>query len=172
MVVVSDPDNKVLYLDTDDTAQLVLDAIVATSVYNAVGPPRSSSLGVKAGTAVAGLAVANWLYNSLLHDVVETIQHPAQAIGEALTGKGGLPQDMLTAGVGYGAYKGSKAAYQYMRPQGAVAAPTETVEASTAAAGEESVLDVVEGAVKSVPEVLGEIVPEGVLEFAPLILAA
>ena len=59
-----------------------------------------------------------------------------------------------------------------MRPQGAVTTPTETVEASTAAAEEESVLDVVEGAVESVPEVLGEIVPEGVLEFAPLILAA
>ena len=158
MVIVSEPSNKVLYVDTDDTAQLVLDAIVATSVYNAVGPPRNSSIGMKAGTAVAGLAVANWLYNSLLHDVVETIQHPGDA--------------MIDAGVGYGAFRGGKAAYSYMRPQGAVAAPTETVEASTAAAEEESVLDVVEGAVESVPEVLGEIVPEGVLEFAPLILAA
>ena len=102
----------------------------------------------------------------------DAIQHPAQAIGEALTGKGSLPQDALAAGVGYGAYKGSKAAYQYMRPQGAVAAPTEAVEASTAAAEEsESVLDVVEGAVESVPEVMGEIVPEGALEFAPLLFA-
>ena len=75
----SDPSNKVLFFDSSDTAQLVCDGIVGVQVYNALSM-RDSTVGYKIGTGVSGLAVANWAYNTLLRDVVQTVVHPGQTV--------------------------------------------------------------------------------------------
>ena len=150
----SDPSNKVLFFDSSDTAQAVCDGILGVQVYNALSM-RDSTVGYKIGTGVAGLAVANWAYNTLLRDVVQTVVHPGQAVVDALTGKGSLPQDMLAAGVGYGGYKAGSAAYSRM--QGSIEEEDAVVEPEEA---EESTGEVIEGVFETVGEGVVDVLPE------------
>ena len=164
MTPFSDPTNKVLYFDSTDTAQVVCDGLVGFQIYNMMSM-RDSSSSYKVGTGVAALAVSNWVYNSVLRDIVQTITHPGQAVLDAVTGHGSLPQDLLAAGVGYGGYKAGRAAYS--RLQGSTKVEEEVVaDDAVEVAGEEvadeSVGEVIEGTLETLGEGLVDVLPDAI----------
>ena len=69
----------------------------------------------------------------------DAIEHPLNAVSASLSGKGSLAQDLTTAGVGYGGFKGSQWAVQKYQGQGGRdAAEALEVGANDAVAGTEA----------------------------------
>ena len=91
---------------------------------------------------LGALAIGFWgggqTYGFLM-SAPDAIEHPLNAVGASLSGKGSLAQDLTTAGVGYGGFKGSQWAVQKYQGQGGRdAAEALEVGANDAVAGTEA----------------------------------
>ena len=91
---------------------------------------------------LGALAIGFWgggqTYGFLM-SAPNAVEHPFNSVGTSLTGKGSLAQDITTAGVGYGGFKGSQWAVQKYQGQGGRdAAEALEVGANDAVAGTEA----------------------------------
>jgi len=119
---------------------------------------------------LGALAIGFWgggqTYGFLM-SAPDAIEHPLDSVGASLSGKGSLAQDVTTAGVGYGGFKGSQWAVQKYAGQGGRDA-TEALEvgANDAVAGTEAA-EVVESVSVSAEILAGA---ETAAEFLPVLL--
>ena len=119
---------------------------------------------------LGALAIGFWgggqTYGFLM-SAPDAIEHPLNAVGASLTGKGSLAQDVTTMGVGYAGFKGSQWAVQKYAGQGGRDA-TEALEmgANDAVAGTE-VAEVGESVSVSAEILAGA---ETAAEFLPVLL--
>jgi hypothetical protein len=160
------------------------DSITATNLavdigmgYMAVSSLTSSDSTPTTKLLVAGAGAigGHYMYKSFIDDVPGAIEHPWQSMKDVLSGKGSLGEDLATAGMGYGAYKGGSAAYNYAT-QGGTASAEEAAEvgAETTAEATEiatTTAEVATTATESVgvgAEILGGL--ETVGEFLPFLL--
>ena len=136
-----------------------------------------SSNTTKILVAGAGAYAGHQMYQSFVEDVPGAIEHPWQSMKDVLSGKGSLGEDLATAGMGYGAYQASGAAYKYL--QGGTASAEEaaevgaetTAEATEIATTTAEAAEVATTATESVSigaEILGGL--ETVGEFLPFLL--
>jgi hypothetical protein len=124
--------------------------------------------------AGAGAIGGHYMYKSFIDDVPGAIEHPWQSMKDVLSGKGSLGEDLATAGMGYGAYQASGAAYKYLQGGTASAEEAAEVGAETTAEATEiatTTAEVATTATESVgvgAEILGGL--ETVGEFLPFLL--
>ena len=137
-------------------------ALVGWSVLSDRDTPTPMRLGA--------LAIGFWgggqTYGFLM-SAPNAIEHPFDSVGASLSGKGSLAQDLTTAGVGYGGFKGSQWAVKKYAGQGGRDA-TEALEvgANDAVAGTE-VAEVGESASIGAELLAGA---ETAAEFLPVLL--
>ena len=116
------------------------------------------------------------MYQSFVNDVPGALEHPLASIKDVFSGKGSLGEDLTVGGIGYGAYKGSSAAYKYMQggqasAEEAAEVGAEATEATEIATTTAEATEVASGAAESVgvgAEILGGL--ESAAEFLPFLL--
>lgn len=181
--------------DLSDNMNIAIDAAGGLYFYSMTDP--RSSLPVRLGSGLAGVALANVLYVTFLGGVIKGITDPADALSDIAQGKG-TPGEYAVAGgasyMGYKAYKshqGSSTAAQggedaeeaasvgTEATEGTevatsaateTAATVETAAEGTAAAAEGAGAVVAEGAAADGAAAAGAGIGETLLEFLPLIL--
>ena len=99
---------------------------------------RDTPTPMRLGALALGFWGGGQTYGFLM-SAPDAIEHPFNSVGASLTGKGSLAQDVTTAGVGYGGFKGSQWAVQKYQGQGGRdAAEALEVGANDAVAGTEA----------------------------------
>jgi hypothetical protein len=78
---------------------------------------RDTPTPMKLGALALGFWGGGQTYGFLM-SAPDAIEHPFDSVGASLSGKGSLAQDVTTAGVGYGGFKGSQWAIQKYAGQG------------------------------------------------------
>jgi hypothetical protein len=145
MSVFQDDSNTLLYFDRNDPAQILTDVFMGFQVYNTVAS-RDSGAMFRVASMGSGALLGNYAYNAYLRDMINTIEHPADAVINAVKGHAGTAGgDLMLAAGGYGAYKSGS----YIKSRLPTKAPKgflDTVEVE----GEE----IIEGAFEVLPEVL------------------
>ena len=160
--------------DSISATNLAVDIGMGYMAGTSLTGPDSSNM-TKLLVAGAGAYAGHQMYQSF----PGAIEHPLQSVKDVLSGKGTLGKDLATAGMGYGAYKGGSAAYNYAT-QGGTASAEEAAEVgaeTTAEATEISTTtaeatEVAGGAAEGVglgAEILGGL--EGAAEFLPFLLS-
>ena len=109
-------------------------ALVGYSVLS----DRDTPTPMRLGALALGFWGGGQTYGFLM-SAPDAIEHPLNAVGASLSGKGSLAQDVTTMGVGYAGFKGSQWAVQKYAGQGGRDA-TEALEvgANDAVAGTEA----------------------------------
>ena len=161
--VFDDNKHRLLYFDQSDTAQVVVDGVVAIQVCNMLAS-RDTSPAAKMAIAGGGLLAGSYLYNTVLRDTVQAVLHPADAMLGAAQGHGTVPGDVMLGGAAYGAYKGGSKAYTAYQARSSTQQVAEAAPDVEESAGVmETIEGVGEGALETLPKA-GELA-----EFAPLV---
>ena len=128
---------------------------------------RDTPTPVRLGAIALGFWGGTQTYTFLM-SAPDAIEHPLNAVSASLSGKGSLAQDLTTAGVGYGGFKGSQWAVQkYAGQGGRDAAEALEVGANDAVAGTVEVAEVGESASIGAEVLAGA---ETAAEFLPVLL--
>ena len=140
---------------------MVTDELVASGIgsFTAIGilTDRDSGPITKVAAAALGWWGGGQVYGVFFGpgSLPDSVEHPFEAVGKAVTAHGTLSQDAVTAGIGYTGYQGGKYAYTKYAAQGG----TDTAEALEAGGVEEVGLGT---------EILTGLAE--VAEFAPILL--
>jgi hypothetical protein len=131
---------------------------------------NNTSTPVRLGAFALGFWGGGQTYGFLMGpgSLPDSIENPFRAVGAGLSGKGTLAQDVTTAGVGYGGFKGSQWAVRKYAGQGGRDA-TEALEvgANDAVAGTVEAAEVGESASIGAELLAGA---ETAAEFLPVLL--
>ena len=162
--------------DTISATNLAVDIGMGYMAVTSLTGPDSSNT-TKLLAAGAGAYAGHQMYKAFA-DIPGALEHPLASIKDVFSGKGSLGEDLTVGGIGYGAYKGGSAAYNYAT-QGGTASTEEAAEVGAETSAEATEIatttaeatEVASGAAESVgvgAEILGGL--ESAAEFLPFLL--
>ena len=111
--------------DTISATNLAVDIGMGYMAVTSLTGPDSSNT-TKLLAAGAGAYAGHQMYKAFA-DIPGALEHPLASIKDVFSGKGSLGEDLTVGGIGYGAYKGGSAAYNYAT-QGGTASTEEAAE--------------------------------------------